>query len=222
MGQLPFADRREAGRKLGEALVEVLGTGVKPLVLALPRGGLPVAAEVAKQLGGELDVVLVRKLGVPWQPELAMGAMAEATVYWNEAIVQQLGITGGEREAVVARERREMERRQALYRGEGGPPAIAGRVVVLVDDGLATGSTMLAAVRHVRGQGPAKIIVAVPVASRDGYARASAEADECVCLAVPENFGAVGEWYLDFQQVSDGEAQELLRAALERGNADTP
>ncbi len=210
---LPFRDRWEAGRGLGEVLAGVLEPGAKPLVLALPRGGLPVAAEVAARLGAELEVVLVRKLGVPWQPELAMGALAEQTLYRNEVVLKQLGITREQVEAVAAREGREIERRQKLYRGEGEAPDLRGRVVVIVDDGLATGSTMLAAIRHVRQQGAERIIAAVPVAAREACGRVGAEADECVCLAQPEWFGAVGEWYEDFGQVSDEEAQGILAGA---------
>lgn len=180
------------------------------VVLALPRGGVPVGAEVAETLKAPLDVIVVRKLGVPWQPELAMGAIAGGTPVLDHALIRELQISAEEVEAVVARETREMERRERLYRGGRPAPALRDRTVVLVDDGLATGSTMVAAVRHVRGLHAHRLIVAVPVASSEACVRLSAEADECICLAAPEPFCAVGEWYADFRQVSDIEVQQIL------------
>jgi predicted phosphoribosyltransferase len=169
-----------------------------------------VGAEVAETLKAPLDVIVVRKLGVPWQPELAMGAIAGGTPVLDHALIRELQISAEEVEAVVARETREMERRERLYRGGRPAPALRDRTVVLVDDGLATGSTMVAAVRHVRGLHAHRLIVAVPVASSEACVRLSAEADECICLAAPEPFCAVGEWYADFRQVSDIEVQQIL------------
>ncbi len=209
MVHLPFHDRVQAGRLLGAELARRNLTG-NTVVLALPRGGVPVGAEVAETLKAPLDVIVVRKLGVPWQPELAMGAIAGGTPVLDHALIRELQISAEEVEAVVARETREMERRERLYRGGRPAPALRDRTVVLVDDGLATGSTMVAAVRHVRGLHAHRLIVAVPVASSEACVRLSAEADECICLAAPEPFCAVGEWYADFRQVSDIEVQQIL------------
>jgi putative phosphoribosyl transferase len=212
MLKLPFQDRVQAGRLLGAELA-TRELAANTVVLALPRGGVPVAAEVAEALKAPLDVVVVRKLGVPWQPELAMGAIAGATRVLDHRLIRELGVSDEELEGVVARETLEMERRERLYRG--GLPALhlRGRTVVLVDDGLATGSTMVAAARHVRGAHPQRVIVAVPVASSEACGRLRAEADECISLALPEPFYAVGEWYLDFRQTTDAEVQEILRCS---------
>jgi putative phosphoribosyl transferase len=209
MVQLPFQDRTEAGRLLGVELASRnLGHAV---VLALPRGGLPVGAEVAEALQAPLDVLVVRKLGVPWQPELAMGAICGNTRVMDTELIRDLGISAQQMEAVATRETREMERREKLYRG--GLPALnlRGRTAVLVDDGLATGSTMVAAVRRIRGLRPEKLIVAVPVSSTQACSRLQQEADECVCLARPEPFFSVGQWYVNFDQVTDTTVQEILR-----------
>jgi len=208
--KLPFQDRAEAGRILG---VELASRRLpsNTIVLALPRGGLPVAAQVAAALGARLDVLVVRKLGVPWQPELAMGAIAGGTRVLNYRLIRELEISDESVETVVARETQEMERRERLYRGGRPAPDLRARTVVLVDDGLATGSTMVAAARHVRSCQSEWLIVAVPVASSEACAMLKKEADECVCLVVPEPFFAVGEWYRDFRQVTDAEVQEILR-----------
>jgi predicted phosphoribosyltransferase len=210
MIHLPFADRTEAGRLLATKLVgHDLPENV--IVLALPRGGLPVGREIAQAFGAPLDVVIVRKLGVPWQPELAMGAIAGGSFKTlDEELIGELRVSREQIDAVVARESAEVARREKLYRK--GRPAldVHGRTAVLVDDGLATGSTMLVAARYVRVFKPAKVIIAVPVGSSEACERLKKEADEFVCLATPEFFMAVGEWFEDFRQVSDFEVQRLL------------
>jgi len=211
MADLPFVNRKQAGRLLGAELASRKLENV--VVLALPRGGVPVGLEVAKALNAPLDVVVVRKLGVPWQPELAMGAIAGGTRVLDRDVIRAYGIPSSQVEAVVEAETQEMRRREQLFRG--GQPALNlhGRTVVLVDDGLATGSTMVSAARCVRTLHPEALIVAVPVGSRQACHRLEKEADECVCLAIPEPFAAVGEWYEDFRQVSDQEVQEILSRA---------
>jgi putative phosphoribosyl transferase len=210
MSQLPFRDRAEAGRLLGAQLAG-RDFPKSSIVLGLPRGGVPVAYEVARALVLPLDVIVVRKLGVPWQPELAMGAIASGGVrVLDQQLIRAEGISEEDVEAVSAREEQEAERRDQLYRA--GRPALElqNRTVILVDDGLATGSTMLAAVKCVRSLEPSAVVVAVPVASRQACAHLRHVVDECVCLAVPERFGSVGEWYQDFRQTSDAEVRDLL------------
>ena len=214
MLDLPFRDRRDAGRRLGVELKRLQLPG-KTTVLALPRGGVPVAVEAAKILHVPLDILVVRKLGVPWQPELALGAIAGETRVLDRHLIAELGITEEEIEDVAARETEEMERRATLYRSGRPATDLHGRTVVLIDDGLAMGSTMVAAARHVRSSDPRKLIVAVPVASTQACARLEREADECICLATPVPFSAVGEWYTDFGQVTDAEVQDLLRQNLD-------
>jgi len=211
MLQLPFRDRAEAGRLLGSKLA---GSDwpKDSIVLALPRGGVPVAFEVARALGLPLDVIVVRKLGVPWQPELAMGAIASGGMrVLDQDLIRLERISQEDVEAIAAREKLEAERRERLYRAGRPPLELRDRMVILVDDGLATGSTMLAAVKCVKSLQPSSVIAAVPVASRQACAQLRQVADECVCLAIPEPFGAVGEWYEDFQQTSDAEVRDLLR-----------
>jgi predicted phosphoribosyltransferase len=210
MLELPFRDRAEAGWLLGARLADRKWPP-DSIVLALPRGGVPVGFKVARALGLHLDVIVVRKLGVPWQPELAMGAIASGGVrVLDQELIRQERISQKDIEAIAAREQLEAERRERLYRASRPPLELRDRTVILVDDGLATGSTMLAAVRCVKSLQPSAVIVAVPVASRQACAYLRHAADECVCLAVPEPFGAVGEWYEDFRQTSDAEVRDLL------------
>jgi predicted phosphoribosyltransferase len=205
-----FENRADAGRFLAERLTFYAGRQ-DVLVLALPRGGVPVAAEIAAALGAPFDVFLVRKLGVPGQPELAMGDIAEGgTMVLNEELIASIGVPRAMIEQVAARERQELERRQRLYRGARQPPDTRGRVVILVDDGLATGASMEAAVEALRAMQPARIVVAVPVGARESCARIGALADEIVCARMPEFFSAVGQWYSDFSETSDDEVKALL------------
>ena len=184
------------------------------LVLALPRGGVPVAFEVAHALRAPLDVFIVRKLGVPGHDELAMGAIATGGVrVLNEDVVGALGLSAKVIDAVAAREERELERRERIYRGARTPPEVRERTVILVDDGLATGSTMRAAVAALRKQRPARIVVAVPVAAPETCEEFKTEVDETVCAATPRMFNGVGRWYEDFSQTSDDEVHELLTQA---------
>jgi putative phosphoribosyl transferase len=223
MVELPFRDRAQAGRLLGEAL-RSRASCQGSLVLALPRGGVPVGFEVAKMLGAPLDVVVVRKLGFPNQPELAMGAIASGGVrVLNEGLLGESGLYAKEIERIAVQEAHEVERREQLYRA--GRPALElrGRKVVLVDDGLATGSTMLAAVECVRRLGASRVTVAVPVASGQAGERVRQVVDEYVCLATPVPFAAVGEWYDDFRQTSDAEVQEAMaQDALRRTEGNKP
>ncbi len=215
-----FRDRFHAGQALAAALESSAG---RPdlLVLALPRGGVPVAYEVARALPAPLDVFLVRKLGVPGHEELAMGAIASGGVrVVNDDVVSMLGIPEAALEAAAERERGELRRREAAYRDDRPPPEVRGRTLILVDDGLATGSTMRAAARAVRALGPASVTVAVPVAAAEVCQELRREVDRVVCLATPEPFQAVGLWYADFSETSDAEVRELLaRAADEHARA---
>jgi len=213
---LPFRDRTEAGRLLAAELTHYKS---KPhvVVLGLTRGGVPVAAEVAGALHAPLDVIVVRKLGVPFQPELAMGAIAgDATQVLDKDLVHALGISGKDVDAVVAKERAELERRERLYRGSRPPLNLKDRTAILVDDGLATGSTMLAAVAFARRRLAKRIVMAVPVAAVEAVEKLREKVDECVCLATPELFFAVGAWYEKFLPVNDAEVMELLEESAKR------
>jgi predicted phosphoribosyltransferase len=206
-----FADRRDAGRRLAEQLKQYAHRD-DVVVLALPRGGVPVGYEVARTLGAPLDVYLVRKLGVPGHSELAMGAIASGGVrVLNEDVVRFYGIPPSLIDQVAREEQQELERREAAYRGHRAPPAVTGRIVILVDDGLATGSSMRAAVQAVRTQRPAGVVVAVPVGAGETCDDLASMADVVVCVRTPEPFAAVGYWYRDFSQTSDAEVQTLLR-----------
>jgi predicted phosphoribosyltransferase len=216
-----FANRTEGGRQLADALREYAGRD-DVVVLALPRGGVVTAAEVARRLGAPLDVFVVRKLGVPGQPELAMGAIASGGIrVMNASVVQGLRLSDDAVDRVAAEEQEELERRERAYRPEGQPPALQGRTVILVDDGIATGATMRAAVQAVRSSDPARLIVAVPVAPPDSCEDLRQEADEVVALMTPVSFGGVGAWYRDFRQVTDDQVREIL-AEVRTGNAAEP
>jgi putative phosphoribosyl transferase len=210
---LPFQDRREAGRLLASKLSGFRNRS-DVLVLALPRGGVPVGFEVAIALGAALDVFLVRKLGVPGHEELAFGAIATGGVrVLNQDVVHSLRMSQDQIEAVATREQAELERRERTYRGDRPAPDPAGRTVILVDDGLATGATMLAAARALRQENPKEIVVAVPVASPEACAEFRPEVDKIVCAVTPEPFYAVGVWYQDFTQTTDEEVHQLLEKA---------
>jgi len=211
-----FRDRHDAGRQLGRALAEKPGKRGDVIVLGLPRGGVPVAAHVAEALGAPLDVFIVRKLGVPGHEELAMGAIASGGVrVMNRDVLDYMAIPVQTIDAVAAREQRELERREREYRGARPPLDVRGKTVILVDDGLATGSTMRAAVNALRKMEPRTVIVAVPVAARSTCEefRGDPAVDDIVCLRTPEPFQAVGLWYDDFGQTSDEEVHELLGSA---------
>ena len=211
-----FRDRRHAGELLAGLLAGYRGHG-KAVLLALPRGGVPVAAAVAQALALPLDVFLVHKIGAPSEPELAVGAVAaDGLVVLDERVIGIMQISRTALESGIARERAEFVRRERLYRGARLPPALEGLTAILVDDGLATGYTMLAAVRAVRQQRPARIVVAVPVALQETLDRLRPEADEVVCVYTPSRLEAVGQFYEDFGQVSDEQVKEELARSGER------
>ena len=209
-----FLDRADAGRQLAKTLTAAYGGRSDIVVLGLPRGGVPVAFEVARELRAPLDVFLVRKLGVPGHPELAMGAIAEGGVeVLNDELIRDLGIPQKMVQEVAVRERMELDRRDTLYRGGRPLPAVRGRIVILVDDGLATGSTMQAAVTALRRLEPARIVVAAPVGAHETCDRLGHFANEVVCLIAPQQFQAVGLWYDVFTQTTDDEVKQLLGSA---------
>ena len=211
---LPFADRPEAGRQLAKALQQPYAGRRDLIVLALPRGGVPVAFEVAQALHAPLDLMIVRKLGFPGQSELAMGAIATGdVVVMNDQVLRMAYVPREIIDETIAHERSELRRRELAYRGHRPPPDVRGKTVIVIDDGLATGSTMLAAVKALRQQGPASIVVAVPVGPADTVESFRGQADDVVCPATPANFGGVGRWYEDFNQTTDEEVRELLDRA---------
>jgi len=212
-----FHDRADAGRTLARSLQRYKNLA-DVIVLALPRGGVPVAIEVARELNAPLDVFIVRKLGVPGHEELGMGAIASGGIrVFNESIIRELGISDEVRDLVTARERTELERRERLYRDDRPPPQIQGKTVIIVDDGLATGFSMKAAVTALREQHPARLIVAVPTAPVATCSELKKMADEVVCGLTPEPFYAVGGSYVDFRQVTDEEVRSLLNTATVAG-----
>jgi predicted phosphoribosyltransferase len=212
-----FHDRADAGRTLARSLQRYKNLA-DVIVLALPRGGVPVAIEVARELNAPLDVFIVRKLGVPGHEELGMGAIASGGIrVFNESIIRELGISDEVRDLVTARERTELKRRERLYRDDRPPPQIEGKTVIIVDDGLATGFSMKAAVTALREQHPARLIVAVPTAPVATCSELKKMADEVVCGLTPEPFYAVGGSYVDFRQVTDEEVRSLLNSATVAG-----
>jgi len=205
-----FADRRDAGRQLAERLAAA--ELADPVIVALPRGGVPVGAEISHALGTPLEVLAVRKLGAPGNPEYGVGAIAEdGTRVVDPEATAVLGISNGELDAITARERTELRRRVEAYRGDRSPPDLRGRTVVIVDDGAATGLTDIAAIHAIRRQGPDRVILALPVCSPEALGLLRREADEIVCLKAPRALYGVGQWYGDFGQVSDQEVIDELR-----------
>jgi putative phosphoribosyl transferase len=208
-----FRDRHDAGRRLAAEL-RAYANRPDVIVLALPRGGVPVGYEVAKELGAPLDVFVVRKLGLPWHEELAMGAIASGGVrVLDHGLLRVARVSDADLARVTATEQAELERRERQYRGDRPFPDVRGKTVILVDDGLATGATMRAAVEALRQEGPARIVVAVPVAAPETCDAMREAADEVVCAETPEPFRAVGLWYDDFSQTTDEEVHELLDRA---------
>jgi putative phosphoribosyl transferase len=215
-----FRDRKDAGERLAERLAHHKDR--RPVVLALPRGGVAVALEIARRLAAPLDIVLVRKIGVPWQPELALGAVtdgAQPEVYLDERMVRDLAIPDDYVKEAVARETAELERRRQAYCAGRPPVEVAGRTAIVVDDGIATGATMRVALRAVRRRGPARLVLAAPVAAPETLAALAAEADEAVCVKAPAGLGAIGFHYEDFHQMSDAEVTALLAQAPPAGAA---
>ncbi|WP_306187762.1 phosphoribosyltransferase [Streptomyces sp. MK5] len=211
---MPFRDRTDAGRQLALRLVEWADSGdlVNRMVLALPRGGVPVGAEISRALHAPLDVLVARKIGAPGRPETAVGALVDdEPAVFDSRSLDALELTEDAFDSEVARERDELHRREHVYRGDRPAPDVRGRAVVLVDDGLATGLTATAALRHLRRQSPGRLVLAVPVCSPHAAGELRAEADDLVCLEQPGSFRAVGEWYEDFAQLSDIEVVDTLR-----------
>lgn len=214
-----FTDRRQAGRLLA---TEVASRGyADPVVLGLPRGGVPVAAEVAGRLGAPLDVILVRKIGAPIQPELAMGAVVDGDapeVVRNEEIIRELGVSDEEFQREAARQLKVIETRRALWAASRARVPLKDKTVIIVDDGIATGATIRASLRALKRQGPKRTVVATPVAPPDTVRSLQREADDVICLETPEYFGAIGLFYLDFSQVSDAQVTAILEG-MSKGDA---
>jgi putative phosphoribosyl transferase len=217
----PFRDRNDAGLVLAKSLNKYVNTP-DLLVLGLPRGGVVVAYQVAIALGADLDVFLVRKLGVPTQPELAMGAIAEGGVLLlNDAVVNYMSISKDAIDLTARQELIELERRERVYRNGRFSPVIKGRTVIIVDDGIATGATMKVAIRSITRKEPSKIIVAVPVGSQSACMELKSEVDEVICISKPEPFIAVGSWYMQFEQTTDEEVTALLQKAFNRNKLNS-
>jgi len=217
-----FENRVEAGRRLAEKLKKYAGRQ-DIIVLGIPRGGVPVAFEVAKALQAPLDIFLSRKLGVPWQEELAFGALASGGVRvldWD--LIRSLGLPEEEIERITKTVRAELERRERVYRGARPPLQLEGKTVLLIDDGIATGSSMRAAIKALKGMKPARVVVAVPVAPLHTYETLPSEVDEMICVYAPEFFYAIGQFYEDFSQTTDEEVKELLRRAAQTTSAQAP
>lgn len=209
---MPFVDRADAGRRLARALLHYKSR--HPVVLALPRGGVPVAAEVAKALDAPLDLVLVRKIGLPVQPELAMAAVVDGAspiVVRNEDVIRYAGVSEREFDAACQEELAEIERRRQRYLGGRARAEVAGQVVIIVDDGIATGATTKAALQATRARGPKELVLAVPVAPAESVEALRSMVDDLVCLETPGLFGAIGYFYNDFRQVTDEEVESILR-----------
>ena len=207
-----FRDRNDAGRQLAGRLTSFRGGD--PVVLALPRGGVPIGAEIARAIDAPLDIVLVRKIGVPFQPELALGAIVdgeEPELLIDDQLMTLLAIPQRYVEEQRRRQLKEIERRRRLYLAGRPPVAVAGRTAIVVDDGIATGYTVRAALRAIRRRGPRHLVLAVPVAPPETVASLAAEVDEIVCLSTPDHFGAIGQFYADFRQIEDAEVIVLLR-----------
>lgn len=215
-----FRNRQDAGRKLAAELAVYADQG--PIILALPRGGVPVGYEVARALHAPLDVWVVRKIGVPWHPELGVGAVCEGGyLYLSREILERVGLSEEELSGVIERERAEVEQRVRKFRGRRPPPQLRGRVVILVDDGIATGGTVRVALRALRAEEPGKLVLAVPVAAPDIVDALATDVDRIVSLLTPRDLYAIGLWYEDFEQVTDDEVVRLLERAREQLPGDT-
>jgi predicted phosphoribosyltransferase len=208
-----FDDRESAGRLLGEALA--LLELSDPIIFGIPRGGVVVAAEVARQIGGELDIIVPMKIRAPYQPELALGAVGpDGSTFLDEETIRMVGVSNDYLESEISERAAEIRRREIAYRGDRPAPGVKGRPAVIVDDGIATGSTTIAAARSLRKMAPAQLILAVPVAPAASISRLRDEVDRIVCLSTPEHFLAVGRWYRRFDQVTDEEVKALLRQGV--------
>jgi putative phosphoribosyl transferase len=215
-----FSDRREAGERLADALADLAGDDV--VVLAIPRGGVVVATEVATRLNAPLDIVIPRKVGAPGNPELGLGAVAPGVQVLDERLVRMLGVSDQYLREEIAAQEEEIHRRAEAYRGGRPPVDVSGRIVIIVDDGIATGGTATAAVRWAKQRGAKRVVLAVPVAPSEAVARLREDADDVRALAMPEPFYAVGQWYADFPQVSDAEVVELLSSHDQLSKGEGP